>query len=301
MSREDNLYFDRIFTQTLAADWLNKNEIIFDVLRLDTIHPVISGNKWFKLKYYLQAAQDKGFSSIATFGGAWSNHLIATAYACKLYGLKCMGIIRGEEPKKLSFTLQKAKGYGMELFFVSRSQYKEPQKIQESFNNLYWIPEGGYGMAGVEGASEILSFVRLVEKYSHIICAVGTGTMMTGLIKAINHPQQVIGISTMKGNFSLHEKITELLNEEERKKSFHIEHNFNFGGYGKYNDGLIQFIKETWYQHNFPTDIVYTSKTFFAAKQLIINHTIPKGSNVLMIHSGGLQGNLSLPHNTLPF
>jgi 1-aminocyclopropane-1-carboxylate deaminase len=298
---ESSLHFENIFTQTIHADWLQKNDARLDVLRLDKLHEIVSGNKWFKLKYYLNDAIQKHCDTIATFGGAFSNHIVATAFACHDKGMKSIGIIRGEEPAVLSHTLQIAKNYGMQLEFVTRALYHETKLIKETFGNVYWIEEGGYGNLGANGAKEILNFCGDQKKYSHIICAVGTGTMMAGLIEAIDTRQTVIGVSVMKGNYALIEKVEALLQSTEKIKSYSIEHDYHFGGYAKHPPELIDFMNQVWLQHQLPTDIVYTSKTFYAVKQMIIDSTIPKGSNVLMIHSGGLQGNLSLPEKTLSF
>ena len=298
---ERALQFENIFTQTIHADWLQKNNACLDVLRIDKLHEVVSGNKWFKLKYYLQDAKQKKYETIATFGGPFSNHIIATAFSCNIEGLKSIGIIRGEEPAILSHTLQTAKQYGMQLEFVTRALFNDTKVIKEAFENVYWIEEGGYGVLGMQGAKEILNFAGKEKKYSHIICAVGTGTMMSGIIEAAQIDQTIIGISVMKGNYALIEKVEALLQPADKIKSYTIEHDYHFGGYAKHPPELIEFMNEAWLQHQLPTDIVYTSKTFYAAKQMIINNTIPQDSNVLMIHSGGLQGNLSLPEKTLYF
>src|SRR3954447_16245508 len=149
---ESSLHFENIFTQTIHADWLQKNHALLDVLRLDKLHEIVSGNKWFKLKYYLLDAKRKDCDTIATFGGAFSNHIVATAFACNAEGLKSMGIIRGEEPPILSQTLQTAKQYGMQLEFVTRALYNDTKLIKEAFENVYWIEEGGYGTFGAKGA-----------------------------------------------------------------------------------------------------------------------------------------------------
>lgn len=297
---QDSLHLEKVFTQTIEADWLRDNTKL-DVLRLDEIHPVISGNKWFKLKYYLKEAIAVKASCIGTFGGAYSNHIVAVAFACKETGIKSIGIIRGEEPVVLSDTLQDAKNYGMELHFVNRASYRDTEIIKQHFENVCWINEGGYGIAGAKGAAEILSFAKNDAEYTHIICAVGTGTMTAGIIMSATEKQEIIGISVMKGNYELYEKVNDLLDESDMNKSFKIVHDYHFGGYAKHPPELIEFMNETWQHHQLATDIVYTAKTFYAAKQMIIDNTIPKGSNVLLIHSGGLQGNRSLPDNMLLF
>jgi 1-aminocyclopropane-1-carboxylate deaminase len=288
-----------ITTQNISADWLSARQLQLDVLRLDKIHPVISGNKWFKVKYYLQKAKAERATTLATFGGAWSNHIAATAHAGKVFGISTVGIIRGEEPANPSITLQQAKADGMQLMFVSRQAYRDKQHFIQQHPSWYWVNEGGYGQTGTQGAAEILSFVDDLETYTHIVAAVGTGTMLAGLINASLNHQQVIGISSMKGNIDLEESIRLLL--VNKSSSFSINHDFHFGGYGKHPTGLIEFINAVYHQHALPLDIVYTGKTFFAIKQLAEAGDFRPGSKILMIHSGGLQGNKSLPAQLLAF
>ena len=188
-----------IDVEKIEAEWLRHNQVSLDVLRLDKIDPVISGNKWFKLKYYLKDAIRLDKSVVATFGGAWSNHIIATAAAARQAGLKSVGIIRGEKPKSFSNTIIYAMENGMEIHFLTREQYKRKEEIIDCFsgNNWHWINEGGYGQTGAKGASEILNLVD-ISAYSHIVAAVGTGTMLSGLILSSRKDQKVIGISSMK-------------------------------------------------------------------------------------------------------
>lgn len=298
---EERLQMKEIFTQTIEADWLQQRNITLNVLRLDKIHSVISGNKWFKLKYYLLDAIKKGFTGIGTFGGPFSNHIIATACLCHSRQLKSIGIIRGMQPAQLPHTLAAAQQYGMKLYFVSRTAYKEKDIVRKKFNSFYWVNEGGYGIKGATGAREILAYCSSPEKYSHIVCAVGTGTMMAGIITKAKANQRILGISIMKDNHSLIEQVRDLLATRDENKSYKILHNYHFGGYAKHPQQLIEYMNKLWQQHGLPTDIVYTSKVFFAIEQMVTENTIPAGSNVLMIHSGGLQGNFSLPAGTLYF
>ena len=285
--------------------FLYNSPAMVDVLRLDQIHPVISGNKWFKLKEYLKDAVNQNKKAVATFGGAFSNHIIATAAAAKLYGLKSIGIIRGERPKNLSHTLKDALSYGMELFFVSREAYKAKQLPEECWETyaketLYIINEGGYGCKGMEGAKYILQNNE-TAKYTHIAAAVGTGTTLAGLTAASMPGQTVMGISVLKNNLSLQHEINHLLSEE-KKNQFQLLHEYHFGGYAKHTPQLIRFINEWYEQTGIPSDFVYTGKLFFALNGLLRQKTIfPEDSKVLIIHSGGLQGNLSLPKGTLIF
>ncbi len=295
------LHFDEIITHSITDEKLALKNIRLDVLRADRIHEVVSGNKWFKLSLYLKDAMDKGFKTIGTFGGAYSNHIIATAFAANISGLNSIGLIRGERAKLLSQTLLHAMEENMELRFLSRSDYKNPQKFIDEEPHIYWIPEGGYGIPGAEGAKEMLSFVPDLPAYDYIVAATGTGTMLAGLIKAISDHQKVIGISVMKGNFELTQKVKDLLTPAEQLKNFELVHDFHFGGYAKHPQQLLDFINELWRTHNLPTDIVYTSKTLFAIFSLIDQNFFKEGTKILMIHSGGLQGNSSLAPQTLRF
>lgn len=293
---------ERIFIQNIESEWLDNNNVSLDVLRLDELHPVVSGNKWFKLKIYLQKAEQEGYSTVATFGGAFSNHIIATAFACNEKGLHSIGFIRGEEAEALSHTLLYARSLGMQLIFLSREQYRQKDEIKQAYKNETWyfIEEGGYGTEGAIGAAGILEFVELTN-YTHIIASVGTGTMLAGLIMAAQVDQQIIGISSMKGNTVLYDNIKKLLPQKKQHAAFTIFHDYHFGGYAKHPPGLLAFINETWKQFQLPLDIIYTGKLFFAVMDLVTKSYFPKNSNVLMIHSGGLQGNRSLQKNELSF
>lgn len=287
--------------QSLSS-WMTGSHTTADVLRLDRIHPVVSGNKWFKLKYYLEAAKQTGKDTLVSFGGAYSNHIAALAYAGRELGLKTIGFIRGEAHSPLSHTLASAQSCSMELVFIDRSAYRHKDAIMQTHAHpgWYWIPEGGYGPEGARGASEILKMTD-TSGYSHIICAVGTGTMMAGLIQSASQDQEVMGISVMKGNDTLEEAVTTLLDIAGKQKRYSILHDYHFGGYGKHPSNLVRFMQDLWENEQLPTDIVYTSKLLFAVKDCIEKKYFPSNSRLLLIHSGGLQGNDSLPAHTLPF
>ncbi|MEO8117603.1 MAG: pyridoxal-phosphate dependent enzyme [Bacteroidota bacterium] len=293
---------DKIIIQSINPEFFfPKKKISLDVLRLDLLHPVISGNKFFKLKNYLQEAIASNAKGIGTFGGAYSNHIVACAYASKEAGIPCTGIIRGEEPASYSPTLNDAKKYGMHLHFASRQDYKNKEKWMKTFSNLFWINEGGYGKPGAAGITEVFVNIPDAVKYDFIICAVGTGTMIAGLMMGAQEHQQVTGISVMKNNFSLEENIREILPEKNKMQSIRLLHDYHFGGYAKHTPALIDYMNKIWSEHSLPLDFVYTAKTFYAMEALIQKNYFPKNSNVLFIHSGGLQGNRSLPENTLQF
>lgn len=277
------------------------NHIQVDALRLDELHPVVSGNKWFKLKYYLQQAKEQNVDSISSFGGPYSNHLVALAFASKKYNLQSVGYVRSNEDEPITPTLQEAKQYGMHLKFLGRNNFQllKTELLQNKHtNNTYFIDEGGYGILGAKGAATILSNEK-TNSYSHIICAVGTGTMMAGLINAAKPHQQVIGIPVLKNEASIRNEITQLITNKETP--FTLLHDFHLGGYAKTSQVQFDFMNQLWAREKIPTDIVYTSKLFMTVESLIANNYFSATAKILMIHSGGLQGNRSLPAGTLLF
>lgn len=285
----------KITTDKIQDPFLQEKNIQLDVLRLDKIHPVISGNKWFKLKYHLANFKAGNYIGIITFGGAWSNHIVATACACYLKKIKCTGIIRGEKPPHLSTTLLEAANYEMGLKFISRDKYAQKisnaflDTIKKEFPGHYIIPEGGAGKEGEKGAGEILQYAD-EKNYAHIACSVGTGTMFNGISEAASASQNILGIVALKG-----------WKVENETKNAEMFLNYHFGGYAKYNPTLINFMNEFFRLTNIPTDFVYTGKLAFALFDLIKKDHFPPGSKILMIHSGGLQGNTSLQKGSLIF
>lgn len=253
------------------------------VLRLDLIHPEISGNKWFKLKYNLQQVQLTNKTTILTFGGAFSNHIAATAFACKEAGLKSIGIIRGEETSKNNHTLSFATEQGMKLHFVDRELYSNKRNdefqeiIQRQFPNAYIIPEGGDNIFGQKGCEEILGDHS--DLFNIIYCAYGTGTTFKGLAKSVMPHQMVFGVNVLKYEAPSLNKDAVVLNE------------YHFGGYAKHTNELLEF--KSWFEneYNILLDYVYTAKAFFAAFDSINKRKITKDKKILLIHTGGMQGN----------
>ena len=306
-------------------------QVSASVLRLDTLHTIISGNKWYKLKYYIKEAQQQEASTLASFGGPYSNHLVALAFTAKQYGFKSIGYVRSNENEPLTPTLEEAVHYGMELKRIGRNQFHSMKEELMHQNNLptaahskiYWIDEGGYGALGAKGAATILDSIHSNENrnsippdmiripFTHIIAAVGTGTMLAGLIQSAASHQQVIGIPVLKNEGSIENEISALLesnhnnnmnsNHNGHQKQFTLLHDFHLGGYAKTTPAQLKFMNQFWEDEKIPTDIVYTSKLFMAVDQLIKNNYFPANSNLLIIHSGGLQGNRSLPLETLNF
>ncbi len=269
------------------------------VLRIDKIHSIISGNKWFKIRYYLEEAKQLNKETIVTFGGAYSNHIVATAAVCKKYDFESIGIIRGEKPDAFSPTLLQAQEMGMEFFFANRKDYKSkniPEQLRS--DKFYFINEGGFGEKGADGAATILDYCDK-NNFTHYCCAVGTGTMIAGLVKAALPGQSTIGISVMKNNFDLEKNVRSLLRNNEN--NFQIIHDYPFGGYAKYTPSLITFMNEFYQQTLIPSDFVYTGKLFYAVNDLIQKKFFPADSKLLIVHCGGLQGNRSLKKGTLNF
>lgn len=277
--------------------FLSNDTVSAYVLRLDKVHPVISGNKWFKLRFHLQEAKKNNFKTIVTFGGAFSNHIVATAAACNSYGFHSVGIIRGEAPEAYSHTLKAAAAYGMKLLFISREAYKN-KIIPTPFNSpeYYIIPEGGYSYPGARGAATI---PYNKSSFNTVCCAVGTGTMIAGLINSKSGSTKISGFSVLKNNTGLEAEIRNLLVNPDDEIS--INHHFHFGGYAKHKPELITFMNTFYSQTGIPTDFVYTAKLFYGVQQLIKENYFPKGSRILIVHSGGLQGNFSLRKGTLIF
>lgn len=270
---------------------LQQQDLRLDILRLDKIHPIISGNKWFKLKGYLRLAAASGSRHIITFGGAWSNHIIATAYAAKITGLEATGIIRGERPAHLSPTLRAAGEYGMDLSFISREEYRKKEDpafveaLKARFPGSLVIPEGGAGEPGIEGCIDILRSVESAG-YSHILCAVGTGTTFEGLSRAALPEQQVIGVAVLKGL---------------QGQPAGIITDYHFGGYARHTGELISLMNRFYRTTGIPSDFVYTGKLFYGVLDMISKNLFPPRSRLLVIHSGGLQGNQSLSAQILDF
>jgi 1-aminocyclopropane-1-carboxylate deaminase len=289
----------------LENQLLDQLGIELSVLRLDLIHPIISGNKLFKLFYFLQDAEKFPHKQVITFGGAYSNHLVATAYACKLKGLKSIGIVRGEKTAKLSHSLQNCRQYGMQLKFVSRRAYdqKEDVLFQENllkeFGEAVIIPEGGHSSLGAKGAALIMDHID--GSTTHICCALGTATTVAGLLSAQKKEQQIIAVPVLKGLDDIHKRIAHLLPEKKQENILQIADNYHFGGYAKYSPELIAFMNDLYKKYQLPTDFVYTAKMFFAVFDKINKKEFSSGSKIVCIHTGGLQGNLSLPVNSLIF
>ena len=289
----------------INSDLLKSKQIELFIARLDLIHPVVSGNKLFKLYYFIEEALRENKNTIVTMGGAYSNHLVATAFYCKEAGLKSIGIVRGEMPAIKSHTLNACENYGMKLIYISRSDYniKDENFIseltKENSEDIYFIPEGGYHPLGAKGASLIMEKIKETDA-SHICTAVGTATTLSGLILNTKPNQQIIAVPVLKGLNDLDSRLNFLTNNIDYQKPC-IFNEYHFGGYAKKDETLIQFMNDFYTEYKVPTDIVYTGKMMYAIFDKIKSDFFPLGSKITCIHTGGLQGNLSLAKGSLVF
>lgn len=280
----------KIESQEISLPLLKEKEIRLFVKRLDKVHPFISGNKWFKLKYNLIEAKKLGHATLLTFGGAYSNHIAATSFAAQEKGLKSIGVIRGDECFPLNPTLAFARENGMELHYVSRANYrlkatpKFLDKLKAQFGDFYLLPEGGANVLAVKGTSEILDETDIQD---YICCPVGTGGTIAGIINSSNHKQKVIAFPAIKGFDVLEKDIKNWTN----KQNYKFINNYICDGYAKLNKELVEFINQFYLMQNIPLDVIYTGKMILGIIDLIKQDYFPKGSSILAIHTGGLQGN----------
>ena len=262
------------------------------IKREDLLHPFISGNKFRKLKYNVLTAQAQGKSTILTFGGAYSNHIAATAYAAKEHGLSAIGVIRGEELQnswQKNTTLQKAHEDGMQFKFISREAYRQKEeenfieRLKNEFGEFYLVPEGGTNSLAIKGCEEIIT--QNDEQFNIICCSVGTGGTVSGVINASVLQQRIIGFSALKGDF-LKAEIQKMV----KKENWEVNNDFHFGGYAKVTEELVRFINNFKQKTQIPLDPIYTGKMMFGLYQMIKLDTFAPGTKILAIHTGGLQG-----------
>lgn len=300
--------------QSIPHPLLIEKEIELKVLRTDLVHPIISGNKAYKLKYNLEAAIQQGARGVLSFGGAWSNHLHALAYSCYQLKLPCVAVIRGEPeliPK--SAMLQDLKQWGCQLHFVTRKEYRlrdDPdwlRSLAELFPDYFMVPEGGSSPLAAPGVADLAIQLEQSCKEANwqpdqIWCAVGTGGTLAGLIAGRTLDYQVIGVPVLKGADFLNQEITDRLAFDFAGKGSALDEQSwsllldgHGGGYGKVSNTLLEqmaYLEECLSGDAFPLslDPIYTGKLFCRFWQAVEQGDIPKGSRVILIHTGGLQG-----------
>ncbi len=289
---------DNIYAPIQKIETINGANLF--IKREDLNHQEIMGNKLRKLKYNLIKAKELNFSSLLSFGGAYSNHILALSAAGRIYGFKTIGVIRGEElrNKAFNFVLSKAKQNGMEFYFISREEYKRKNEaefiknLQSKFGDFYMVPEGGSNDLAIKGASEIIFDID--EHYDIIACACGTGGTVAGIIKGIYERNlfntKIIGFPVLKGGEFIINEIKGFLEKEIYSKvNWEINSNYHFGGYGKTKPELIEFIKKFKNQNNINLDYIYTGKMMYGIYDLVKSDKLDKAKKILTIHTGGTQ------------
>ena len=278
--------------QELHDPLFTQKDVRVFMQREDLIHPNISGNKWRKLKYNLIEARARNHHTLLTFGGAYSNHVHALAHAGRLFGFKTIGIIRGEEHAPLNPTLQDATDSGMHLLYVDRGTYRRKDtpefvaELREEFGKFHLVPEGGTNALALKGSAEILD---PGQDYDAIFVPIGTAGTISGIINGIrNENTKVYGVSSLKGGVFLEDEILNLI--DRNHDCFEVLTDYHFGGYGKINPELLDFIQHFREQHNVLLDPIYNSKAIFGFYDMLRQNKMPPKSKVLLLHTGGLQG-----------
>ena len=282
--------------QQIQSDFLAKSGIRLFVKREDLNHPFVSGNKWWKLRYNLEEARITGRQKLLTVGGAYSNHIYASAAAARALGLECIGIVRGEERLPLNSTLAFARSQGMHLHYISREAYRkktEPEFVEDlkkKFGEFYLIPEGGSNKQAIKGCTEWAKKLQELE-FDYLCLPVGTGGTMAGMIAGLNG-KNIIGFSALKEGDFLNEEIRMLAFEYTGKEfsKWSIETEYHFGGYAKSNHVLQSFIRSFEQDHSVPLDEIYTGKMMFCIMDRIKRNKFEKETTILALHTGGLQG-----------
>ncbi|WP_349025395.1 pyridoxal-phosphate dependent enzyme [Methyloglobulus sp.] len=284
--------FERSALTKIDDPLLEKHDVNLWLKRDDLLHPVISGNKWRKLKYNLNEALSLGADTIISMGGAYSNHLHVLAYVGKILDLKTIGIIRGERPTSLTPTLEDMENWGMDLRFIPRSDYRHYRSYRHWQDlpglkpNQFWLPEGGATGLALKGVAELVEEIDI--PYDTLCVACGTGTTFAGLINAVSKEVSVLGLAALKNADFLQSDVQSLLTGE-----FHlweIFHAYHFGGFAKLNPKLALFMTEFEQKTSIPLEPVYTGKMLYGLYDLISKDYFKPGHRVIAIHTGGLQG-----------
>lgn len=290
LSNEFLLAEKNVPLEKLDLRFFTHTKIEINILRTDLLHPIISGNKWYKLKHNILQANKENKTTILSFGGAYSNHLHALAYSGHMMNIETIGIVRGEEVSNA--TLLDCKRWGMQLIFVDRQQYRnrnEKEYIaywQKKFPMAYIVPEGGGNALGVLGATEILQNINL-DKIKNIVCPVGTGTTLAGILACVPKHVKVWGVAAIKNGAYLKDAIKQYT----MNNHFTLLTEYHFGGFAKTNFILNEFVTSFLKTTLVPLDKVYNAKAMFALVELYNKNVIDNNSNTLYIHTGGLQGN----------
>ena len=329
LPKDYKMNFEIPFSPLLHLDdeLFSRHKVKIYIKRDDLIHPSVHGNKWRKLKYNLLKVKELGITKILTFGGAFSNHIYATAAAAQLLGLESIGIIRGEKTTPLSNTLTFAEKCGMTLHYVSRSAYRNKEillnELTPLFGDFYFLPEGGTNALALLGCAEIVDEInqQLGKRPNYICVACGTGGTMSGIVKAAEATQEIVGFSILKGDY-MEDEVTKLIktdlfldfqltnkaglltNQNLVNANWRLNNEYHFGGYAKWTPKLIEFINDFKIKFGVQLDPIYTGKMFFGVFDLIEKGYFAENSMIVLVHTGGLQGiegfnELKLKHSDL--
>jgi 1-aminocyclopropane-1-carboxylate deaminase/D-cysteine desulfhydrase-like pyridoxal-dependent ACC family enzyme len=289
--------------EQLDCELLRRSGVALNVLRLDKCHPLVGGNKWYKLKHNLLEFQRQPELPILSFGGAYSNHLYALAAAGKLLGQSTIGIVRGELSEPLNPVLDFAKRQGMTLWPVSRGDYRRKQdadfleELRSRFGSFHLLPEGGSNALAIQGCEEIAGLLQRETTASKRLVALccGTGTTMAGLICGMDRAcssgnEEVLGVSVLKGDGYLKAEVEAQLRAVGCGNSipWSVDDSHHCGGYARSNSELRGFLENFAGFSDLPLEPVYTGKLFYALFDLIEKGEIPSGTEVVAIHSGGV-------------
>jgi 1-aminocyclopropane-1-carboxylate deaminase len=282
--------------QQIIHPLFEKHQLTVSIKRDDAIHPIVSGNKWRKLKFNLRHAKTHNYTGVISFGGSFSNHIHALAFSCQQQGLKSIGIIRGEKEYASNFTLSMAQKWGMELHFIDRKTYRlrEDQaylaELQETYPDYHLVPEGGSNKLALGGVGEVITELNQQCEFDILLTPVGSGGTLAGLIQADNNQHQLLGISVLKQEGYLTEQVNHLLSNNKHFNNWQILSEFHRGGYAKFSKEDEQRIVNFNLQTGFVFEPVYSGKMVLALLDLIEQGYFPKGKRIVLLHTGGLQG-----------
>lgn len=268
--------------------------------RIDLVHPVISGNKWYKTKYNIAEMMTQGKRTLLTFGGAFSNHIHATVSAGKNFGFNTIGLIRGEEHLPLNETLQYAVDNGMELHYVDRTTFRTrdtkefTEWIKNRFGDVYILPLGGTNTIALKGCAEIVEQIDI--DFDYVCSAAGSGGTFAGIVSGLSGSKKGIVFPALKGGEFLGDVITNLVFQYTGKNfsNWSVNTDYHFGGFAKLSKELVEFTKEFERLNGFELDYIYTNKMMFGISELIKSGYFKSGETIVAIHSGGLQGNVAM-------
>ncbi len=284
-----------IQTQEITSPILRSKKIKLFIKRIDLIHPFVSGNKFYKLKYNFIELKKQKKSKVLTFGGAYSSHICATSFLANKNNIKSIGIIRGEQHSQLNSTLEFARKQGMDIHYISREEYRNKHKLcfieelKNRYGDFYLLPEGGSNILAVKGTEEIIDDD---DNSNYICCSIGTGGTIAGIMNVSKKNQKIIGFPALKSYLDLQNNIKKWSSRSNLK----LEYGYIGNGYAKISKELIKFINTFYNNYNIPLDAVYNGKMMFGIFDLVSKDYFKEGSSILAIHTGGIQGNRGFIH-----